>query len=65
LQTPDGSFHLLMKSELTSLRREPRSLMPSDYSTRLSPGELDDLVSFLLSAAKEAPGGTSENRARR
>lgn len=49
LQTPDGEFHLLLKSGLASLRREPRSLMPSDYASKLSRTELDDLVAFIAS----------------
>jgi putative heme-binding domain-containing protein len=52
LQTPDGAFHLLMKSELASLRREPRSLMPSDYGTKLSKTDLDDLIGFLERASR-------------
>ncbi len=44
----EGHFHFLMKSDLADLKREPRSLMPADYATRLSPAELDDLVSYLV-----------------
>jgi len=44
----EGHFHLLMKSDLADLKREPRSLMPADYATRLSAPELDDLVSYLV-----------------
>ncbi|MGH9470944.1 MAG: c-type cytochrome [Terriglobia bacterium] len=51
LQTPDGAFHLFMKSGLASIRREPRSLMPSDYDSTLTPQQIDDLVSFLVSSA--------------
>lgn len=47
LQTADGAFHLLMKSNLNILRHEPRSLMPADYSSKLSGTEIDDLISFL------------------
>jgi cytochrome c oxidase cbb3-type subunit III len=54
LQTPDGAFHLLMKSDLTSLRHEPRSLMPSKYRSRLSSQDLDDIISFLAKVS-EAP----------
>jgi len=49
LQTLDGSFHLLMKSDLVALSRDHHSLMPSDYASRLSAQDLDDLVSFLVS----------------
>jgi cytochrome c oxidase cbb3-type subunit III len=45
-----GVFHLFQKSDLASLKHEPRSLMPGDYGTRLKKAELDDLVSFLVGA---------------
>ena len=56
LQTLDGSFHLLMKSDLVALSHEHRSLMPSDYASRLSAQDIDDLVSFLVS------GGAGQSR---
>ena len=51
LQTFDGNFQLLMKSDLASLNHDGRSLMPSDYGTRLGSRDLDDIVAFLLSAS--------------
>ena len=51
VQTPDGAFHLLMKSDLESVEYQPQSLMPGDYSRRLTTHELDDLVSFLMRTA--------------
>jgi len=51
LQTTDGTFHLLNKSELLKIEYQPRSLMPDDYGSRLSSKELDDLVSYLVSIA--------------
>jgi cytochrome c oxidase cbb3-type subunit III len=51
LQTPDGAFHLLMKSDLTRLDYQPHSLMPADYAQRLTTSELDDIASFLMRAA--------------
>jgi len=48
LQTPDGAFHLFQKSELARITRETMSLMPSDYVSALSPGELQDLIAFLM-----------------
>jgi putative heme-binding domain-containing protein len=53
LQSLDGAFHLLMKSDVASIRRDPNSLMPADYGSTLSVGELDDLVSFLMSVAQQ------------
>ncbi|MFL6304132.1 MAG: c-type cytochrome [Candidatus Sulfotelmatobacter sp.] len=53
-QTKDGSFHLFQKSDLRNLERRDTSLMPTDYRDRLSSSELDDLVSFLVSASPDA-----------
>jgi cytochrome c oxidase cbb3-type subunit III len=52
LQSLDGAFHLLMKSDVASIRRDPNSLMPADYGSTLSGGELNDLVSFLMTVAQ-------------
>jgi cytochrome c oxidase cbb3-type subunit III len=62
LQSLDGTFHLVLKSDLASLEYQPKSLMPSDYSSILSPADLNDLVSYLFSAARAAkePQATGE-----
>ena len=52
-QTRDGSFHFLQKSELRNLEHLDTSLMPTNYNERLSPGELNDLVSYLMNAAPD------------
>ncbi|HKS97778.1 MAG TPA: c-type cytochrome [Terriglobia bacterium] len=44
-----GKFHLLMKSELATFERDPRSPMPSDYGSRLTAAEVDALVAYLAS----------------
>lgn len=54
LQTADGTFRLFAKSELHSVEYQPRSLMPDNYGSRLSHQELDDLVSYLVSIARNA-----------
>ncbi len=48
MQTADGSFHLFDKSDLVLIEHEVKSLMPSDYGSKLTSSQLDDLVSFLL-----------------
>jgi hypothetical protein len=53
-QTKDGGFHSFQKSELRGLDRLETSLMPTNYGQRLSPAELDDLVSYVLAAAPDA-----------
>jgi putative heme-binding domain-containing protein len=47
LQTLDGGFRLLAKSEIESVRRAG-PLMPADYGATLTAAELDDLVAFLM-----------------
>jgi len=48
LQTEDGRYHLLARSDVTDVHYTEHSLMPRDYSTRLSPKELNEIVSFLI-----------------
>ena len=52
LQALDGAFLLFQKSELAGFSRQPDSLMPADYGATLGRDELNDLVSFLMSAAR-------------
>jgi cytochrome c oxidase cbb3-type subunit 3 len=65
LQTPDGAFHLLMKSDLDRIEYPPQSLMPGDYAQRLSATELNDLVSFLARAAATNSKSGARGRSRR
>jgi cytochrome c oxidase cbb3-type subunit 3 len=53
LQSPDGAFHSVVKSDVASITRNPKPLMPTDYGTTLSATELNDLVSFLMSTAQQ------------
>ena len=48
LQTRDGAFHLLNKSDIRTTKYEGKSAMPADYGCKLSKNEIDDLISFLL-----------------
>jgi putative heme-binding domain-containing protein len=50
LQTKDGSFHFLQKADLQSVEPLGQSLMPTNYRQRLSPDELNDLVSYLMNS---------------
>jgi len=52
LQTIDGAFHSYSKTDLRNIEYQPGSLMPADYGSRLNPKQIDDLVSFLMSAAR-------------
>ena len=52
LQTLDGVFHFISKSDLDSIEYNSQTLMPSDYGSTLTTGELNDLISFLMSVGK-------------
>lgn len=52
LQTKDGTFHFLEKSSLRALERRAESLMPSDYGTRLTAQDVDDLISYLIMSGR-------------
>jgi cytochrome c oxidase cbb3-type subunit 3 len=54
IQSLDGSFHLVLKSEVGEITRSKESLMPTDYGKTLSPSQLDDLVGYLMTAARKA-----------
>jgi cytochrome c oxidase cbb3-type subunit 3 len=49
LQALDGTFHSLEKSDLSELTFDSAPFMPSDYDSRLSQSDLDQLVAYLLS----------------
>jgi cytochrome c oxidase cbb3-type subunit III len=51
--TPDGTLHLLSKPSLAKLTYKDESPMPSNYGTKLSATELDDLVNYLTSVAEK------------
>src|SRR5580692_519652 len=53
LQTPDGAFHSVVKADVASVAYSKAPLMPTDYGSTLSPTELNDLISFLMSAAQQ------------
>jgi cytochrome c oxidase cbb3-type subunit III len=55
LQTWDGGFHLFEKSDLASVTREKGSFMPSDYGSRLTSQELNDVISYLVQIAEKQP----------
>ena len=56
IQDADGQFYLFMKSELRSVERSPAPSMPVDYEKKLSAGEIDDLVSYILHQAGSRTG---------
>jgi putative heme-binding domain-containing protein len=58
LQSLDGTFHLLNRSETALVEFLPDPIMPSDYAAILKPAELDDIVSYLMTVARAKQAGT-------
>jgi cytochrome c oxidase cbb3-type subunit III len=54
LQSLDGTFYFLSKSDIDKMQTDSQSLMPADYGTRLNTHEMNDVISYLIRAA----GGT-------
>jgi cytochrome c oxidase cbb3-type subunit 3 len=54
LQSTDGAFHFLSKADLKAIEREQHSIMPSDYASRLSAAQLNDVVSYLLNLGQSS-----------
>lgn len=50
LLTSDGKFHFFEKSDVERAEYLDRPLMPTNYGERMSPSEIDDLVSYLMAA---------------
>jgi cytochrome c oxidase cbb3-type subunit 3 len=52
LQSVDGAFHFIQKSEVADVKPSAQPLMPDNYGQTLSAAELDDLVGYLMSVAR-------------
>lgn len=61
LQTLDGVFHLLNKSDIQTQTYAGRSAMPPNYGSTLSSSELNDVVSYLLHASRSENTRKTEN----
>jgi putative heme-binding domain-containing protein len=57
LQTEDGTFHFITKSDLEGLEYNSQPLMPSDYGSTLTASELNDVVSYLMKVANVSGAG--------
>jgi cytochrome c oxidase cbb3-type subunit 3 len=55
LQALDGTFYFVDKSDLAGLDTS-QTLMPTDYTSTLTSGELNDVVSYLMRMANVKPG---------
>jgi len=56
LQTLDGTFYFVDKSDLAGLEYASQLLMPADYGATLSSKELNDVVSYLMRVANVESG---------
>ena len=52
VQTVDGNFHFLMKSDLQTLERRAQLVLPAGYHSGLGKRDLDDVISFLIRSAR-------------
>ena len=55
LQSLDGTFHLVQKSEISAIKPSERPLVHAEYVKTLTAGQLDDLVSYLMHIAENEP----------
>jgi len=56
LQSLDGTFHFFSKSAIKADKREPASIMHSDFAAQFTASQLDDLVHYLFSTGGKGPG---------
>jgi len=54
LQSPEGTFYFLPKSDVSEIEYSPQSLMPSDYGTRLSSKDVNDIIGYLIKSASDS-----------
>jgi cytochrome c oxidase cbb3-type subunit III len=65
LQTMDGAFVLLHRSDVEKVSYSEVNIMPTNYGTVLSPGEINDLVSYLMGLRGKADPASSRATTRR
>jgi len=56
IQSLDGAFHLIQKTEVSEVKPAAKPLMHDDYGKTLSPAELDNIVGFLMRTAQKESG---------
>ena len=59
LQSVDGAFHLLKKPDIAKVEPHAKPLMPTDYGSTLTPAQLDDLVGYLMTVARQIKSQSS------
>jgi cytochrome c oxidase cbb3-type subunit III len=61
LQGLDGTFYFVSKPEIEKLEYASQTFMPSNYGSTLSAKELNDVVSYLMSAAGAGAADSPKN----
>jgi len=62
LQTEDGSFRFLDRSAVQDVAESDQCRMPTDYASRLSHGDIDDIVTFLVHQSSSQTQSAKSNR---
>jgi cytochrome c oxidase cbb3-type subunit III len=62
LQSPDGAFHFLVRSDIQKIEPAPELAMPADYASRLNASEINDLVAYISQASGSAKSVESKKR---
>jgi cytochrome c oxidase cbb3-type subunit III len=60
LQTLDGTFHFLSKSDIDKMDSDSQPLMPSNYGSKLDAHELNDVISYLMNVAGSSGEATAK-----
>jgi cytochrome c oxidase cbb3-type subunit 3 len=61
IQTEDGRYHLLARTDLPDVHYTDHSLMPRDYGTKLSSEDLNDIAAFLYVSSRKALGSGKDS----
>ena len=64
LQSLEGTFYFLAKSDVNEIEYSPQSLMPSDYGTRLSSKDVNDIIGYLIKSASDSRSDESSEHER-
>jgi cytochrome c oxidase cbb3-type subunit 3 len=62
LQDLDGVFHFFAKSDIQGTEYSSQSLMPTNYGSTLSPDELNDVISYMMTVANSSESGSPKAR---
>ena len=64
LQSKDGTYHFIDKADAQDVQYDPVPVMPN-YETTLSRSDLNDIVSYLVTAAKNSKAETASEQEER